>query len=103
MNIHQIDRNSRTSFHFVQNDMIALQNQQYELQQRVERLERLLMRQALQQRQSPSLQLIGNRETLEVHAPDCLLARSMNFTHQIVFASKHEALRAGFNECVCLY
>ncbi len=103
MNFNQLDRKLQHSFHFVQNDMIALQNKQHELLQRIERLERVLMRQAFQQRQPRVMQCIGNRETREVHAPDCLLARGMNFMHQIVFASKQDALRSGFSECVCLY
>ncbi|MEK6839358.1 MAG: hypothetical protein AABX72_00285 [Nanoarchaeota archaeon] len=104
MNIKHLDHKLQQSFHFVQNDMITLQNRNYELLQRVERLERALIQRAFQpQQRQQQLQLIGNRETREVHTPDCLFARSMNFSHQIVFGSKQDALRAGFNECVCLY
>ena len=103
MSMNHIDQNIRTSFHFVQNDVIALQNKQYELMQRVERLERLLMRQTMQQRTPRVLHYVGDRATREVHAPDCLLARSMDQMNQIVFESKQIALRSGFRECVCLY
>ena len=102
MKLNQIDQNIRTSFHFVQNDMIALQNKQYELLQRLERLERLLMRQNMQKPFRVS-HYVGDRATREVHTPDCLLARSMDHMNQIVFESKQTATRAGFRECVCLY
>ena len=101
MKLHHLDRNVRTSFHFVQNDMIALQNKQFELSRKVDRLERLLARQLLQ-RTSSAQQYVGNRETRELHAPDCLLARSMGNRQQVIFPSRQNALRSGFSECICL-
>jgi|GEM_PF-4617322 hypothetical protein len=101
MKIHHLDRNVRSSFHFVQNDMIALQNKQFELAHKVERLERLFARQLLQRQQTVQ-QYVGNRETRELHAPDCLLARSMGSHQQIIFPSRQNALRSGFSECICL-
>ncbi len=102
MDMNNFDQKLRTSFHFVQNDIIALENEQYELLRRVERLEKILMRQLLQRQRITASQLIGNRETREVHTPDCLLARSMNFRDQIVFPSRQQAMQYGFTECICL-
>ncbi len=103
MNINNIDNKLRNSFHFVQNDIIALENKQHELLDRIERVERFLMRQAVQPVRKQVIEYVGNRETREIHKPDCILARGIDQRSQIVFASKHNALQAGFSECVCLY
>ena len=98
-----VEKRLRNSFHFVQNDIISLENRQQELLERVERIERLLMRQAFKpvNRQTAAY-LVGNRDTREIHAADCILAKSMDMRSQIAFDSKHAALRAGFSECICL-
>ena len=101
------DEKIRTSFYYVQNDIISLENQQHELLERVERIERFLMRGGVQQQtqRQPQqvLEYIGNRETREIHAPDCLLARSTDARNQIIFESRQAALRSGFSECICLF
>ena len=102
MNMKQLDQALRNSFHFVQNDMIALENQQYELLRRIERLEKALLRKAFQQQPVVLRELVGNVQTREVHASDCLLARSMNQRYHMIFSSKNAAREAGFTECVCL-
>lgn len=97
-----MDQKLRTSFHFVQNDMIRLENQQHALLERVERVERVLMGKAAMQSKARSLEYVGNRETRELHTADCILAKSMDRRHQMVFGSKRDALISGFSECICL-
>ena len=103
MNMQDIDLKLRNSFHFVQNDIIAIENKHQELLERIERVERILMRQAVQPARKQVVEYVGNRETREIHKPDCILARGMDHRNQIVFASKQSALQSGFSECVCLY
>lgn len=102
MNVSLMDKKLKNSFHAVMNDMIALENGQRELLRRVERMERMLMRSAVQQRSTEKTVYIGNVETREVHAPDCILARGMDGKNQMAFLSRHGARQAGFSECICL-
>src|SRR3989338_10726056 len=90
----------KRSFFLVRNDIFALQNAQEQLMQRMERIERLLL-----SRPRPSqsyAHYVGNKQTSEIHTPDCILARGTESNHQVMFMSRHAALQAGFSECICL-
>jgi len=100
MNLTKMDRKLKNSFYGVGNDIAALQNVQHELLRRIERLERMLMRKALQRQRTGNY--VGNKHTGEVHTADCLLARSSEGHQQVLFPSRIDARRAGFSECICL-
>lgn len=45
---------------------------------------------------------IGIQDTRELHREDCLLAKVDGERGRIIFDTKDEALKKGFQECVCL-
>jgi len=96
------------SFHFVKNDIIALENRQNALLTRIKHLEDAHHRLILAFNHTTALshasfRLIGDNITKEIHTEDCILARSADALNRRVFHSKLDAKNKGFNECICMY
>ncbi len=116
--------NVRESFQRVKNDINKLERKQLgyddslesiwknqsEIFQRLERLEEdqrkiffILANKVIGQKGvGQSDNLVGIKETRELHNEDCILVRSSNPKSKIYFSDWKEAKKQGFKDCICL-
>jgi len=95
--------NIRSSFHFVQEDVNKIVQEQGRILRRLEGLESNQRRILFSFANAQVSNFVGSMETKEIHREDCLMIPSIKNFDKVVFSSKFEAQQQGFRECICLF